>query len=283
MAVQGTESPRSSVNTDENKKGGKQDTKAWIKKNKLLVGAAGVGGIVLLMAHKGKSTEGAGELAQKQAEENERAAAEAGSIIPAATPPARAGAGEGAGESGSTGSGGIAQSPASQEGTVDSSVAAALEKNTNAIENVSKDLAENQAAGTTTKPASKTATKPKAKKPVKKSTSKKHSHSGVTVHGRHFPGAKSHATTKVRTDSKGKTSHEIKVNHGGHTTTHISHDKGKSWTDHPAGSGSPKKTTQAKSHPAHTIPPLRSKRGVEKYLTKKPAKPAPKRYKRVRA
>jgi hypothetical protein len=285
MAVQGTEPPRSS--TGPGGKGEHADGKggkAWLKKNKLLAGAMGIGGVLLLAAHKGKGGGIEGEaaaLANRQAEENERAAAEAGSIIPAATPPARAGAGEG---SEGVGSGGIASSPAEAVEKAASEVSSAVEKNTAAIETEGGKDAVNQESGTTTKASAK----PKAKKPVRKSTTKKSGHSGVTVHGRHFPGAKGHKTTKVRKDSKGNVHHSITVDHGGHSSTHTSHNNGKSWTDHPAGHGPPKRTTKAKSHV--TLPPLHKGAplpggGSGGYVVRPRAKPkpAPKKYKRVRA
>lgn len=296
------------------KEHGKQavGSKAWLKKNKLIAGGVGVGGIVLLMASKGKKSTKS-ELGEELKQDTELARqAEQERQIAASGNPSSTGGGSGGGE-GSTGAASTPTTAASVDTETakaisegDTALAADIQANDAAIEGLAAKAtvpgseggesqikaqytkAEAEKAKLEAKLKKKTAAK-KAAKPKPKTKSKTTAatkHSGTTVDGRHFPGAVGHTVTKHTKDSKGKVNKTVKVDHGGKTTTHISHDNGKSWTDHPAGSSPPSKTTHAQSHPANKpIPKLQPKAKVVAKLEKKPApkKAAPKKVKRVRA
>lgn len=257
MAVQDTSTaappgaPSSNGNGSGTRTGTRETKKS--KRNKMLAIVAVAGGGVLLLAHKGKKT-GEEGLSQQQIEEGNGISRQ---VLPVATPAVRPESGEGVEDMGGISGGGATPR---ESGVNQTAPSGALTSTTGATltpaeieQAVEKGLESSQGGGNTKAKASRAAPKKKA---VKKHPTKATHKTGVHVHGRHFPGATGHHTSKV-THKHGKTEHHITVNHGGHTTTHISHDKGKSWTDHPAGRAAPHKTTHAKSHPAHKPAPHR--------------------------
>lgn len=218
------------------------------KKSRTLIALGVVGAGILLLANKGKKGEGGEIIAPTQ---------EGKQIVPVATPAVQADSPD-LGSEGMPGIvGGSSSGSATPErgGTTPSESLATSAGNgitSSEIEQAVEKGVENavgQGGGNTKPRASKA---PPKKKKVAKRTTHDTSHTGVTVHGRHFPGATSHKTTHVSSKG-GKTEHHITVHHGGRTTKHISHNKGEHWTDHPAGTSPPSRTTGAKSHPAHHI------------------------------
>lgn len=265
MAVQGTETAPNSQNKAGYKRKG---FGAWIKRNKLAAGGIAAGAGLILLTHKGKGGQ-SGESSellkqeQEQAIENQRAAAEAGSIIPGSSVPARAGASEGSEDGGVSGGGsadttGIGTPSAPENGTSSENptvekLTKDIEENTSAVE---KEVHADQESGTTKAKGSK---KPRAAKKHRTHPTKETHKTGVTVHGRHFPGATGH--TKGGTHhSRGGTKTTHHISYGGKTETHDYNHTTKKWEDHSA---------------AHTPPSRRANAPARKHPEPRKAAPKP--------
>lgn len=109
---------------------------------------------------------------------------------------------------------------------------------------------------------------------------------GTTVHNRHFPGAKGSHVGAPHKSADGVMHHPVAIDHGGHTTHHISHNNGTSWTDNPPGKsppsrGAPKSVKGTGSKPAPHVPPASSrqpapaKRAPVHVVARKPPPPPP--------
>jgi len=229
---------------------------AWVKKNKLAATGIGAGALFLLLGHKGgKNAEPNSALS---AAESERAAqiAASGGVIPSGVPSApEGGSGTVGGENGNT--------PAMVPPAENPELTSALQQLGSGVAALAAAEAEAAQAkdaneGTDAKPA---AQKPKAKKkPAPKHAAhgkpnKGHSKNGVTVHGRHFPGAHGVHKGPVHKTHNGGTKQNVTVHYPGGSHTHTSHNGGERWTDHTPGHNPPKRGTPVHSRPApHPAP-----------------------------
>lgn len=269
------DAPRSSA-SGEKKKG----IGAWVKKNKVAAGAIGIGGVVLLMAHKGGKTEGSATESQQaiEAAAQERAALNAG-IVPAAVPSAPGNAGEGSSSGGTSGTTApTANAPAGTEAaptTTDPALTTAIEGLGGDIAGLTQAQKEaSESAGSTagtTKTAQKAAAKkkPAGKKATKPDVTKTSHHAGQTVNGRFFAGATGVTLGPVIKNAQG-THRTVTVKYGGRTETLISHNGGKQWTDNAPGHTPPSRGPAKHTTAAPTTP--HPKPAAHRQPAKKPAK-----------
>jgi hypothetical protein len=278
----GVSPPGETVTSTTNTAGKKKETpSSWIKKHKVAAGGLGIGGLVLLLSAKGKKSTAAGPSAQSAEElATERAALaqQAGALSAAGTPTASgaSGGGEGAGAvtpanpaGADTATTTSAAPAAGGEAGADPQLAAAIEglggevSALAAAEHASAS-AKAQKPNKKKKPASNKAKHNKAEH--KKTTQ----HGGVTVHGRHFPGATGHHKGATHRDAHG-THQTITVHYPGKTHTSTSHNKGQSWTDHTPGHTPPRRSAPTHTHriPAGSGPPHPTQHQIAKTARKR--------------
>lgn len=81
---------------------------------------------------------------------------------------------------------------------------------------------------------------PAPKRPAARSRPATHKPRGSVMHdGRTFEGARAVRTGPAHVTSDGVTHQTVTIDYGGYTETHMSHNRGKSWTDHVPGMSPP--------------------------------------------
>lgn len=263
--------PSGSTRTRSTRQRKPQTPGEWMKAHKGLTAVAGVGAGVLLLAHKGGkgSTGGSGAADAAQAAAQEQQAVDnalanaAGTAIP-----------QGSGDTGSSGSdptnGGVPamtlplELPPGQIGPININTPPETPTSTPVTKGKKGKTTEGHHPTQKGKPGGK-GKKAGGGKPAKGHQGG----SGVTVHGKTFPGATGHHVGPPVKHQDGSTSHTVTVHHGGHTETHTSHNNGQSWTMNTPGHNPP---SRGAAH--HTSAPAVAPRPAPHPA---PARPAPAR------
>lgn len=243
-----------------------------LKKNKkLLVGGGLVAGLFLVMSHKGSgassgTTGGALTQAQDQLQQQSDMVAAEESALQSGFTGGGTGGGFDSGLGAGSSSDGTSGTDATQgDNSTTANPAAAPAATAAAGGNSGPNVTINVAPSGPPVPPGKGKGKKQKNNSKNKVANPHHTSShghGTTVHGRTFPGGTSHTIHPPKKQPNGDVHTRVTVNHGGHTTHHVSVNGGKSWIDNPRGSGPPGRGT------THEFPGGDTDRGFSKPVTK---------------